>query len=63
MNKDQVKGKATDLAGKAQEKAGELTGSEEQQAKGLGKQVKGKVQEGIGDVKNAADKLKDDKPH
>jgi uncharacterized protein YjbJ (UPF0337 family) len=64
MNKDQIKGKATDLAGKAQEKLGELTGSKEQQAKGLAKQVKGKVQESVGDVKNIADKANDaDKPH
>lgn len=55
MNKEQVKGKANDLAGKAQQKAGELTGNEEQQAKGLGKRAKGKVQEGIGDVKGAAE--------
>jgi len=73
MNKDQVKGKATDIAGKAQEKFGEITGSKEQQAKGLAKQVKGKVQEGVGDVKDAihkADKETEneadrqrDKPH
>jgi uncharacterized protein YjbJ (UPF0337 family) len=69
MNKDQVKGKVTDIAGKAQEKLGELTGSKEQQAKGFVKQVKGKVQEGVGDVKDAihkADKEAErerDKPH
>ena len=43
MNKDQVKGKAKDIAGKVQEKAGELTGSEKQQIKGLKNQAEGKI--------------------
>ena len=53
MNKDQVKGAMKDIAGKAQEKAGELTGSDKQQLKGLKNQVEGKVQKGVGDVKDA----------
>jgi len=56
MNKDQDKGTAKDIAGKVQEKAGELTGSEKQQIKGLTKQVEGKLQKGVGDVKDAFDK-------
>jgi uncharacterized protein YjbJ (UPF0337 family) len=60
MNKDQVKGKAGDMAGKAQQKVGEMTGDKEQQAKGLGKQVKGKAQEGLGDAKNAFDNARKD---
>lgn len=60
MNKDQVKGKAKDVAGKVQEKAGEMTGSEEQQRKGIGKQVEGQVQKGYGDVKEV---VKDKKGH
>ena len=55
MNKDQLKGSAKDIAGKVQEKAGELTGSEKQQVKGLKNQVEGKVQKGVGDVKEALD--------
>jgi uncharacterized protein YjbJ (UPF0337 family) len=51
MNKDQIKGEAKDIAGKIQEEAGKLTGSKEQQAKGLGKQVEGKAQKGLGDAK------------
>ncbi|MEC5215277.1 uncharacterized protein YjbJ (UPF0337 family) [Actimicrobium sp. GrIS 1.19] len=51
MNKDQIKGEAKDIAGKIQEEAGKLTGSQDQQAKGLGKQVEGKVQKGLGDAK------------
>lgn len=53
MNKDQVKGAAKDVAGKVQQQAGKLVGSEKQQAKGLAKQVAGKVQKGVGDVKEA----------
>jgi len=56
MNKDQVKGTMKDIAGKAQEKAGELTGSEKQQLKGLKNQAEGKIQKGVGDVKDAFDK-------
>jgi uncharacterized protein YjbJ (UPF0337 family) len=57
MNKTQVKGTAKHVAGKIQEGAGKLTGSEEQQAKGLGKQAEGKVQKAAGDVKEAAKNL------
>jgi uncharacterized protein YjbJ (UPF0337 family) len=53
MNKDQVKGTAKDIAGKVQEKAGDLTGDKEQKAKGLGKQVEGKTQKKVGDAKEA----------
>jgi uncharacterized protein YjbJ (UPF0337 family) len=51
MNKDQVKGAAKDAAGKAQEAAGKLVGSKDQQAKGLAKQVEGSVQKNYGDAK------------
>ena len=56
MNKDQVKGKANDVAGKVQQKFGEATDDKSQQAKGMEKQVKGKAQEGVGDVKNVIQK-------
>jgi len=59
MNKDQVKGTMKDIAGKAQEKAGELTGSEKQQIKGLKNQAEGKIQKGVGDVKEALDDAND----
>lgn len=58
MNKDQIKGTAKDIAGKTQEKFGEITGSKKEQAKGAAKQVEGKVQKGFGDAKDAADKAK-----
>ncbi len=53
MNKNQVKGVAKDVAGKVQEKAGKLVGSEEQQIKGLAKQISGKMQKGVGDVEQS----------
>jgi len=53
MNKDQVKGVATDIAGKVQEEAGKLVGSKEQQVKGLSKQITGKLQKGLGDIEQA----------
>ena len=55
MNSNQVKGTVKDLAGKAQEKFGEATGSASQQVKGAAKQVEGKVQKGAGDVQQAAE--------
>jgi len=51
MNSDRIKGAATVTAGKIQEKAGELVGNKEQQAKGLLKQVEGSVQKNVGDAK------------
>ena len=54
MNSNQVKGEAKDIAGKVQEKVGEVTGSTTQQVKGMAKQVEGKVQKGVGDAQQAA---------
>jgi uncharacterized protein YjbJ (UPF0337 family) len=56
MNRNQVKGAAKNVAGKVQQKLGELTGSKTQQAKGVAKQVEGKVQRGAGNVEQALDK-------
>ncbi|MEO7810984.1 MAG: CsbD family protein [Usitatibacter sp.] len=54
MNRDQVKGRVKDAAGKIQREAGEATGSLKQQAKGLAKQVEGKVQKTAGDAREDA---------
>ncbi|MFA6904202.1 MAG: CsbD family protein [Gallionellaceae bacterium] len=51
MNKDQVKGIAKNIAGKAQEQAGKLLGSKEQQVKGLDKQISGQAEKAYGDAK------------
>jgi uncharacterized protein YjbJ (UPF0337 family) len=50
-----VKGVAKDVAGKVQEQAGKLVGSEKQQIKGLSKQISGKVQKGVGDVEQSVE--------
>lgn len=53
MNTDQVKGALKEVAGKVQEKTGEVINSPEQQAKGAVKQVEGNVQKNYGDAKEA----------
>ena len=60
MNKDEVKGKAKDIAGRVQRQAGEWTGNDRTQAKGAAKQVEGKVQNAWGKVKDAAKSDEDD---
>ncbi len=56
MNKDQVKGSIKVVAGKVQQKVGEIIGNEEQQVEGHAKQIEGKVQKAVGNVK---ERLKD----
>ena len=56
MNRNQMQGAAKDVAGKVQQKLGELTGNKTQQAKGVAKQLQGKVQRGAGNVEEALDK-------
>ena len=56
MNKDQVTGKAKDVAGKVQRNVGEATGSASQQIKGGAKQVEGKIQKGVGNVEQGLDR-------
>lgn len=60
MNKNQVKGVLKDIAGKVQEKAGQVVGSKEQQVKGLGKQISGKAEKKLGDAKEV---IKDSNQH
>jgi uncharacterized protein YjbJ (UPF0337 family) len=56
MDKNRVKGRAKDIAGRAQRQAGEWTGNEKGQAKGAAKQVEGKLQHAWGKAKDAAKK-------
>lgn len=51
MNTDQVKGAVKEVAGKVQQKTGELIDSPEQQVKGAAKQVEGSIQKNYGDAK------------
>lgn len=56
MNKDQVQGTAKQVAGKVQQKTGEMVDSDKQQIKGAAKQMEGNVQKNYGDAK---EQLKD----
>lgn len=51
MNTDQIKGALKEVAGKVQQKTGEVLDSPEQQLKGAAKQVEGTVQKNYGDAK------------
>jgi uncharacterized protein YjbJ (UPF0337 family) len=53
MDKDRIKGKAKDIAGRVERQAGKWTGSEEHQVKGAAKQVEGKAQNAWGKMKDA----------
>jgi uncharacterized protein YjbJ (UPF0337 family) len=54
MDKDRIKGKAKDIAGKAQEQWGRATNQPEHELKGKDKQVEGKAQNTWGNVKDTA---------
>ena len=61
MDKERIKGKAQDVAGRVERQVGEWTGNDKAQAEGLAKQAEGKTRDAIGKVKDgvrdAADKL------
>ena len=59
MNKDQAKGHLKDIAGKARQKVGEVTGNRSEQAKGMANRAEGKLQKGVGDLKSATRKRDD----
>lgn len=54
MDKDRVKGKMEDMAGRAERQAGEWTGDKKAQAEGLKHQIKGKARNAAGKIKDAA---------
>jgi uncharacterized protein YjbJ (UPF0337 family) len=56
MDKDRVKGSATNMGGKAKEAAGKMTGDSKLQSEGKMDQVKGKVRNAAGGVKDALKK-------
>ncbi|WP_354673952.1 CsbD family protein [Cupriavidus alkaliphilus] len=51
MNKDQVKGRVTEAAGKIKEAFGKMTGNRQTQVAGIVKKDIGKMQAVYGDVK------------
>lgn len=60
MDKDRIKGKMDEVAGRAKRQAGEWTGDKEAQSEGAMGEVKGKVQNTWGKVKDSARDMKDD---
>ncbi len=56
MNKDEVKGKMKDIAGRVERQTGEWTGDTEAQVHGAAKQAEGKIQNAWGEAKDAAKK-------
>jgi len=59
MNRDQAKGHMKDIAGKARQKVGAMSGDRKQQAKGMGQRAAGKAQKAVGDAKNIARRDRD----
>ena len=60
---NKIKGNVNQAVGAAREKAGDLTGKEDMQAKGAAQHAKGDAQEAVGNVQgavhSATEKLKD----
>jgi uncharacterized protein YjbJ (UPF0337 family) len=54
MDKDRVKGKVDEVAGRSKRQAGEWTGNTRAQAEGRIQELKGKVQNAWGKAKDAA---------
>ena len=53
MDKDRIKGSATNMGGQAKESAGNLTGDSKLKSEGKMDQAKGKVQNAFGGIKDA----------
>lgn len=60
MDKDRIKGKAEDIAGRVKRQAGEWTGDENAQAEGAAEQLKGKARNAMGKAKDAVRDAADD---
>jgi uncharacterized protein YjbJ (UPF0337 family) len=54
MNRDQVKGRVKEAAGKVKKNTGRAIGSARMEAKGLAKEVAGKLQKTVGDLNEDA---------
>ncbi|MGE5616424.1 MAG: CsbD family protein [Bacillota bacterium] len=51
MNRDQVRGRGKELAGKVEKNVGRATGSSKTELKGAAKEAGGKVQKAFGDAR------------
>jgi uncharacterized protein YjbJ (UPF0337 family) len=59
MDKDRIKGRAKDVAGRVREAWGALTNDPEDKLEGEATQVEGKIQEKFGYFKDEARKIRD----
>jgi uncharacterized protein YjbJ (UPF0337 family) len=59
MDKDRIKGRVKDIAGRVQEAWGDLTNDPEHKAEGEASQAEGKIQEKFGYFKDAARDARD----
>jgi uncharacterized protein YjbJ (UPF0337 family) len=59
MNKDQIRGRANEVAGKARQAVADVTGNPRRQRAGEAQEIKGKVQKTVGDLKHKAGKAID----
>lgn len=56
-NKDQVKGRGRELAGKTKTAAGKVTGNEKTEARGRADALRGKTQTNVGNIKEKGKNL------
>lgn len=59
MDKDKIKGKSNEMAGKARQAYGDMADDPEQRSEGESQEMKGKVQGAWGDMKDKAEDVKD----
>lgn len=60
MDKNRIKGKMDEIAGRAKRQAGEWTGDTQAQGEGTIDEIKGRAENAWGKVKDSARNLKDD---
>ena len=63
MNRDQVNGRAREIAGKVKKNAGRAMGNRTMQAKGLAKEAGGKVQKNVGDLRSGSRGSRNDRDY
>ncbi|MCK9517803.1 MAG: CsbD family protein [Dehalococcoidia bacterium] len=59
MDKDKVKGKTDEMAGKARQAYGDMADDPEQQSEGETQEMKGKARSTMSDIKDKAEDIKD----
>ena len=60
MDKNRIKGKMDEAAGRAKRQVGEWTGDEQSQGEGAMQEIKGRAENAWGKLKDSARRVKDD---